>query len=356
MASLTIVLQSQHSVITAIICNWHLWQGEPSPSDEWDLCVSMLRNTRKLLGHPPSPHMWTVWHSSDLGSFFSFLFLELWQTPQSRTSSGKCKTKQACYGIWQRFVLVRVMAGLELHEPVDLQAKTKHDSRALDAASAGGETVSTLQQIQKIQSGPKTSETLRQKKQTSWRRLITPSKEVSTCRSVQVNSFDNVLDSLPSSHTNGWWNRLDFCVHHAIHWPQRWDRRLWKADGSEALPQRGLPGNCCYATIETPPPIKVQRVAGWGWTAPRRSKHLRGTVLSNHAARRKAETRTLTLPLCPAQVSAGRGTGWCIALITAGVADAAERAGTSRRSEITGNERTQPEWPRTPQSRIARKT
>lgn len=46
------------------------------------------------------------------------------------------------------------MAGLELHEPVDLQAKTKHDSRALDAASAGGETVSTLQQNQKIQSGP----------------------------------------------------------------------------------------------------------------------------------------------------------------------------------------------------------
>lgn len=56
------------------------------------------------------------------------------------------------------------MAGLELHEPVDLQAKTKHDSRALDAASAAGETVSALQQIQKIQSGPKTSETLRQKK------------------------------------------------------------------------------------------------------------------------------------------------------------------------------------------------
>lgn len=48
--------------------------------------------------------------------------------------------------------------------------------------------------------------------------------------------------------------RLDFCVHHAIHWPQRWDRRLWKADGSEALPHSRLPGNCCYATIETPPP------------------------------------------------------------------------------------------------------
>lgn len=153
--------------------------------------------------------------------------------------------------------------------------------------------------------------------------------------------------------------RLDFCVHHAIHWPQRWDRRLWKADGSEALPHSGLPGNCCYATIETPPPpsspIKVQRVAGWGWTAPRRSEHLWGTVLSNHTARRKAETRMLTLPLCPAQVSAGRGTGWCIALITASVADAAELTGTSRRSEIPGNEQTQLYWPWTPHSQIARK-
>lgn len=59
--------------------------------------------------------------------------------------------------------------------------------------------------------------------------------------------------------------RLDFCVHHAIHWPQRWDRRLWKADGSEALPHSRLPGNCCYATIETPPPLLSNQSAACCW-------------------------------------------------------------------------------------------
>lgn len=115
-------------------------------------------------------------------------------------------------------------------------------------------------------------------------------------------------------------------------------RRLRSVTSERATRQLLL----CYHRNPPPlSPIKVQRVAGWGWTAPRRSKHLWGTVLSNHTARRKAETRMLTFPLCPAQVSAGRGTGWCIALITASVADAAELTGTSRRSEIPGNERTQ---------------
>lgn len=43
-----------------------------------------------------------------------------------------------------------------------------------------------------------------------------------------------------------------------------------KTHGSEALPRHGLPGNCCYATAEGP--IKVQRVACWGWTAPQCSE------------------------------------------------------------------------------------
>lgn len=98
----------------------------------------------------------------------------------------------------QRFVPVRVLAGLDLREPVDPQAKTKHDSTALDATSAGGETVSTLQQIQ---SGPaqRRQKLLDRKKNKC---LITHFKEISECKSVQMSSFSNLLDYLPSSHIN----------------------------------------------------------------------------------------------------------------------------------------------------------
>lgn len=44
----------------------------------------------------------------------------------------------------------------------------------------------------------------------------------------------------------------------------------------QALPRSRLPGNCCYATVESS--IKVQRVACWGWTAPRCSKYLWGAL------------------------------------------------------------------------------
>lgn len=97
MASLTIVLQSQHSVITAIICNWHLWQGEPSPSDECVLCVSMLHNRRKILGDPPAPHMWTVWHSSDFGAFQLPVSGALANTP-IKYIPGKMQTPVMEYG------------------------------------------------------------------------------------------------------------------------------------------------------------------------------------------------------------------------------------------------------------------
>lgn len=74
--------------------------------------------------------------------------------------------------------------------------------------------------------------------------------------------------------------RFNISVHHAAHWPQRWDRRLWKhtAHDSEALPWSRLPGNCCYATTESP--IKVQCVAHWGWTAPQCSKYLWGALFT----------------------------------------------------------------------------
>lgn len=82
-------------------------------------------------------------------------------------------------------------------------------------------------------------------------------------------------------------------------------RRLRSVTSERATRQLLL----CYHRTPPPSPIKVQRVAGWGWTAPRRPEHLWGTVLSNHTARRKAETRMLTLPLCPAQVSARERNG-----------------------------------------------
>lgn len=74
--------------------------------------------------------------------------------------------------------------------------------------------------------------------------------------------------------------RFNFNVHHVTHWLQWWDWRLWKhtAHSSEALPRSRLPGNCCYATVDSP--IKVQRVARWSWTAPQCSKYLWGAVFT----------------------------------------------------------------------------
>ena len=68
-----------------------------------------------------------------------------------------------------------------------------------------------------------------------------------------------------------------------------------------------LPGNCCYATIESPP-IKVQRITRWGWTAPQFSKYLWGMLftLEPKRADKKAGKRMLMFPLCPSEVSAAR--------------------------------------------------
>lgn len=59
-----------------------------------------------------------------------------------------------------------------------------------------------------------------------------------------------VCNRAPDKALRKW--RFNFNVHHAIHWPQRWDWRLWKHTASEALPRSRLPGNCCYATVESP--------------------------------------------------------------------------------------------------------
>lgn len=70
-------------------------------------------------------------------------------------------------------------------------------------------------------------------------------------------------------------------------------RRLWSATWEQATRQLLL----CYC--RKPPPIKAQRAAGRGWTAPRRSKHLWGATLSNHKARQESRKTTCmtTLPL-----------------------------------------------------------
>lgn len=69
--------------------------------------------------------------------------------------------------------------------------------------------------------------------------------------------------------------------------------------------------------LQKAPPIKARRVARWGWTAPRWSKHLWGVMLWNHTAHKKAEMRMMTLPLLS---SSGCCCGWCIMLIISSVA------------------------------------
>lgn len=162
--------------------------------------------------------------------------------------------------------------------------------------------------------------------------------------SVQVNRFTNLLDYLPSCRTNGWWNK-DSASAYITPFSGRIDEigGFEIAGRSEALPRSRLPGNCCHATIEPPP---NQSAACW-----LRLNHkttfrtlVRDDAFKKHSVQESRDTQADT-SLCPAQVSAGRETGWCIALFTSSVADAAELTGTSRYSGIIGNEWTQLYWP-----------
>lgn len=141
-----------------------------------------------------------------------------------------------------------------------------------------------------IQLNPKTSETLRQREvEINWTRPWNPLKAPSK-RSPhvdQVTSFNNLLHYSPLCYTSETKVERQRILRHSL--TAEMGSAALKAGGSEALPPSRLPGNCCYATAESPP-IKAQRVARWGRTAPRRSKHLWGATLS------KAETCMTTLP------------------------------------------------------------
>lgn len=132
------------------------------------------------------------------------------------------------------------------------------------------------------------SEPHRQWKNPWWRLIETPQKPLQRglpMRWGQVTSFINLLHYSPLSHTNGTKVCRQRIWRHSLTAEMR--SAALKAGGSEALLRSRLPGNCCYATAETPTPphqplqIKVQRVAHWVWTAPRRSKHLWKAMLSN---------------------------------------------------------------------------
>lgn len=101
---------------------------------------------------------------------------------------------------------------------------------------------------------------------------------------MHVNSFNNRLFTI-ISHNREKKGLRRHTLRHSLTSQMR--LAALKAGGSEALPQSRLPGNCCYATAESPP-IKAQRAARRGWAAPRRSKHLWGATLSNHKADKKA--------------------------------------------------------------------
>lgn len=60
-----------------------------------------------------------------------------------------------------------------------------------------------------------------------------------------------LCNSAPDKPLRKW--RFKYNVHYATHWPRWRDWRLWKhtAHGSEVLLRSRLPGNCCYATIES---------------------------------------------------------------------------------------------------------
>lgn len=127
-------------------------------------------------------------------------------------------------------------------------------------------------------------------------------KQVSTW-SVQVNSFNNRLFTIILHNRKKKKVRRRHTLRHSLTAEMR--SAALKAGGSEALPESRLPGNCCYATAESPP-IKAQRAAGRGWTAARRSKHLWGATLSNHKADKKAGKQRAwpRFRFCPAQVRA----------------------------------------------------
>lgn len=127
LASVTEVLHSQHSVIIAISRNWHLWQEEPSPRQGCVLCVSMLRNTCTFLSQLCSSHVNSFMHRC----FSTSCFWSSVSLPNSPINVllMKMHIKTSLFsGMWsERFILEEVLAGLDLPEPVVLQAKARHD-------------------------------------------------------------------------------------------------------------------------------------------------------------------------------------------------------------------------------------
>lgn len=106
-------------------------------------CVSPCCITHVSYWVIPAPHQGNSKVYASV--LFNFLFLELCKSakqPNQLPSNENANINQDV--LWsQRFILERVLAGLDLPEPVDLQAKARRDSSGLDARGAAMQTVST---------------------------------------------------------------------------------------------------------------------------------------------------------------------------------------------------------------------